>query len=33
LLDIVDRNSETGRHTEVLPSEWARLRIVTATSL
>ena len=33
LLDIVDRNSETGRHTEVLPSEWVRLRIVTATSL
>ena len=33
LLDIVDRNSETGRHTELLPSEWVRLRIVTATSL
>ena len=29
LLDIVDRNSETRRATELPPSEWARLRIVT----
>jgi hypothetical protein len=31
LLDIVDRNSETHSQTELPPSEWARLRIVTAT--
>ncbi len=30
LLDIVDRNSESRRPTELPPSEWARLRIVTA---
>ena len=29
LLDIVDRNSESQRATELPPSEWARLRIVT----
>jgi hypothetical protein len=29
LLDIVDRNWESGRVTELPPSEWARLRIVT----
>ena len=29
LLDIVDRNWELGRVTELPPSEWARLRIVT----
>ena len=29
LLDIIDRNSETRRATELPPSEWARLRIVT----
>jgi hypothetical protein len=29
LLDIVDRNWELGRATELPPAEWARLRIVT----
>jgi hypothetical protein len=29
LLDIVDRNSESHGQTELPPSEWARLRIVT----
>ena len=29
LLDIVERNWETGRVTELPPSEWTRLRIVT----
>jgi len=29
LLDIVDRNSQSRRQTELPPSEWARLRIVT----
>jgi hypothetical protein len=29
LLDIVDRNSETRRATELPPTEWTRLRIVT----
>ena len=29
LLDIVDRNSESQRATELPPAEWARLRIVT----
>jgi hypothetical protein len=33
LLDIVDRNSESRRATEMPPSEWLRLRIVTAASL
>ena len=33
LLDIVDRNSESGRATEMPPSEWLRLRIVTEGSL
>ncbi len=33
LLDIVDRNSEAQRQTELPPSEWTRLRIVTETSL
>jgi hypothetical protein len=31
LLDIVDRNWESRRVTELPPSEWARLRIVTAS--
>jgi hypothetical protein len=31
LLDIVDRNSESRRQTELPPSEWTRLRIVTAS--
>ena len=30
LLDIVDRNSETRRQTEMPPSEWIRLHIVTS---
>ena len=30
LLDIVDRNSESRHQTELPPSEWTRLRIVTA---
>jgi hypothetical protein len=29
LLDIVDRNSESRHQTELPPSEWTRLRIVT----
>ena len=33
LLDIVDRNSESHRQTELPPSEWLRLRIVTSASL
>jgi hypothetical protein len=33
LLDIVDRNSEARRQTELRPPEWMRLRIVTASSL
>ena len=33
LLDIVDRNSESRRNTKMPPSEWLRLRIVTALSL
>ena len=33
LLDIVDRNSESRRQTELRPAEWIRLRIVTASSL
>ena len=33
LLDIIDRNSESRRQTELPPSEWTRLRIVTASSL
>ena len=33
VLDIVDRNSESGRATELPPSEWTRLRIVTVSSL
>jgi hypothetical protein len=33
LLDIVDRNSESGHRTELPPAEWTRLRIVTALSL
>ena len=33
LIDIVDRNSESRRQTELPPSEWTRLRIVTASSL
>jgi hypothetical protein len=32
LLDIVDRNSEGHRESELPPSEWTRLRIVTAGS-
>jgi hypothetical protein len=32
LLDIVDRNSESHRQTELPPSEWLRLRIVTSAS-
>jgi hypothetical protein len=33
LLDIIDRNSESRRQTELPPSEWTRMRIVTAASL
>jgi len=33
LLDIVDKNSEQRRQTEIPPSEWLRLRIVTAQAL
>ena len=33
LVDIIDRNSETKRQTEMPPSEWIRLHIVTAASL
>jgi hypothetical protein len=32
LLDIVDRNSEARRETELPPSDWKRLGIVTAAS-
>jgi hypothetical protein len=32
LLDIVDKNSQAHRQTELPPSEWTRLRIVTAGS-
>jgi len=32
LVDIVDRNSETKRQTEMPPSEWIRLHIVTSAS-
>jgi hypothetical protein len=30
LLDIVDRNNTKARATEVPPSDWARLHLVTA---
>jgi hypothetical protein len=33
LLDIVDRNSEAQRQTELPPTEWTRLRLVTPPSL
>jgi hypothetical protein len=33
LLDIVDRNSETRRPTDLPPSEWLRLHIVTSAAL
>jgi hypothetical protein len=33
LLDIVDRNSEARRQTDLSSAEWLRLRIVTALSL
>jgi hypothetical protein len=33
LFDIVDRNSESHRQTEMPPSEWMRLHIVTESSL
>jgi hypothetical protein len=33
LLDIVERNSEAHRQTELPASEWLRLRIVTSTAL
>jgi hypothetical protein len=33
LFDIVDRNSDSRRQTEMPPSEWIRLRIVTESSL
>jgi hypothetical protein len=33
LLDIIARNPESGRSIEMPPSEWIRLRIVTALSL
>jgi hypothetical protein len=32
LLDIVDRNSESHRQTDLPPAEWLRLRIVTPAS-
>jgi hypothetical protein len=32
LVDIVDRNSETRRQTEMPPTEWIRLHIVTSAS-
>jgi len=32
LVDIVDRNSEAKRQTEMPPSEWARLHVVTSAS-
>jgi hypothetical protein len=33
LLDIIDRNAESGRPIEMPPSEWLRLHIVTALAL
>jgi hypothetical protein len=33
LLDIIDRNSESRRQTDLPSSEWTRLRIVSASSL
>jgi hypothetical protein len=33
LLDIVDRNAENRRPTEMPPSEWLRLHIVTSAAL
>ncbi len=33
LFDIVDKNSEARRQTEMPPSEWIRLHIVTGSSL
>jgi hypothetical protein len=33
LLDIVDRNSQARRQTDLPSAEWMRLRIVTETSL
>jgi hypothetical protein len=33
LLDIVDRNSDSGHGIEMPPSEWIRLRIVTPAAL
>jgi hypothetical protein len=33
LLDIVDKTSDVRRRIDLPPSEWTRLRIVTATSL
>jgi hypothetical protein len=33
LLDIIDRNPESGRPIEMPPSEWLRLHIVTALAL
>ena len=33
LLDIIDRNSEANRVTEMPPSEWLRLHIVTSAAL
>jgi hypothetical protein len=32
LVDIVDRNSAAKRQTEMPPSEWARLHVVTSAS-
>jgi hypothetical protein len=33
LLDIIDKNSESGHTIEMPAPEWTRLRIVTAASL
>ena len=33
LFDNVAKNSETRRHTEIPPSEWIRLHIITGSSL
>jgi hypothetical protein len=33
LLDIIDRNPQSGRPIEMPPSEWLRLHIVTALAL
>jgi hypothetical protein len=33
LLDIADKNSESGHATEIPPSEWLRLHVVTESSL